>query len=601
MLVAQLVFSSLFFLSLSVETCGGDTGLETNIEPGKVINRSSIPKGSRVQGNLLWGKRVLINWMTLTPGDDIPSETLPGDRLTIAWKGSVKVWANGSFKNLREKDCIYLEGGTEYAVCSDGNEADIIEIYWPSVGLDHSHNDEKFPIGEATYAEVMRTWGMDTMLRPWESGENKQDTSSHYTPAIQPGIVFSYYDLLFCKPNKYPHTRIFQGKRGQACFIRMSQGETIQPVECSDEQFLCVLEGMIEVSFGDSTVHMGRNDVLHLVKGMTHSATADSESTVLAVFGSSQPVFAEVLKKQNEKFHAIIPGGSRPRLCYDGTLKKPGLTFSEGPCWLDGKLYFCNTLLLTHRLKKTDQGGFNTLSSDGIMHVLNRAIQPVGTMPLSNGNIAVTEIFNHGILELTTDGRVVRTIADSFEGTPFGGPNDLVVDAKGGIYFTDPWGGVLSKLPGKAVYYITLSGDVKRLTEWNEYNFPNGCILSPDGSLFYLNAPPGRGGKNRPAVWVYDVNEDGTITNKQKFAEIVYGRTADGLAIDRNGNLYVATGTGGIVIFDKTGGYIGHIHFPKQAQNCVFGGDDLSTLYVTCHNHIYSIQTKMQGVHFPLR
>ena len=76
--------------------------------------------------------------------------------------------------------------------------------------------------------------------------------------------------------------------------------------------------------------------------------------------------------------------------------------------------------------------------------------------------------------------------------------------------------------------------------------------------------------------------------------------SADGMTIDVQGNLYVATQIG-LQIFSAKGKFIGIVNFPLVPVSCCFGGDDMSTIYVTCYDKIYKIQTKVQGVIFPLK
>lgn len=571
-----------------------------NIESCRVINRDNLPKGRGAQGNVIWGNGVLLNWLDVNSDSGIPVETLPGDRMTIVLKGAVRLLADGEVITLSERDCIYLRDGTEYALSPDGLSAEIIELYWPAAILDHSHNDAPFPIGNVTYEAMLNKWNLISMLRPWESLSEKPAGQSQLTePSLEQACPVNINTLQYCRTEKQPLTRIIQGKRGQACFVRMKPGEEERSKVTEEEQFNIVLEGSVEKTVADSTFILNENDVLYLPKGISHGCKAgDNGCEMLAVLTPANREYTRALRERTAHFHSIIPSGAAPKLCYDGVFGKPGLTFTEGPTWLNGRLYFTNTIVFGERPNSESQGCLYVLNHDGSASILNRTMQVVGTYPLPGGNIAACDFTGNAIVELTKNGKLVRVIADSYEGKTLGGPNDLVVDRKGGIYFTDPWGGRMGDVPGKAVYYIRPDGDVIRLTDWDEFMFPNGCILSPCGSLFYLNT---RNRKNNPEIWVYDVLEDGMITNKRKFAEIVFGRTADGLAIDMDGNLYVATGTGGVQIFDKAGGYIGHIHFPKQAQNCVFGDDDLSTLYVTCHSQIYSIQTKMKGYQYPIK
>ena len=92
-------------------------------------------------------------------------------------------------------------------------------------------------------------------------------------------------------------------------------------------------------------------------------------------------------------------------------------------------------------------------------------------------------MFGHRVDRDDDKGRIVRTLASTFEGKSIDGPNDLVADAKGGIYFTDPQFTPEAKKfqPGRAVYYIKPDGKLVRVIPPNDFAMPNGVLLSPDG------------------------------------------------------------------------------------------------------------------------
>ena len=298
-----------------------------------------------------------------------------------------------------------------------------------------------------------------------------------------------------------------------------------------------------------------------------------------------------------DKFSAIIPPDSAPCLVYDGIREKPGLVFTEGPSWINGRLYFSN---IHYRGSRGIQG-LQMLNPDGTLTILNNEVQTEGSSPLPNGNFAICDMRGNRIIEMTTEGEVVRTIANRCDGRPFGTPNDLITDTKGGIYFTQPEG---YSLPGSAVYYIKPDGNVIRVTGWDEFETPNGCMMSPDGSLFYL------GDFSKQWIWEFDVNDDGTLSNKRKFGEIILGDEqqgvgkklspfVDGMTLDTGGNMYLAT-RAGIQIIDPTGLLLGVAVFPKRVVHCVFGGDDLSTLYALCVDQIYTLRTGTKGFQYPI-
>jgi gluconolactonase len=236
-----------------------------------------------------------------------------------------------------------------------------------------------------------------------------------------------------------------------------------------------------------------------------------------------------------------------------------------------------------------------------------------GTKPLPNGHLAVCDMFGHRIVEMTTGGRVVRTIAASYNGKPLDGPNDLVYDAKGGLYFSDPQftADRVKNQPGKCVYYLDPQGKLLRVIEPGTYGMANGVVLSPDGKTLFINNTfddPGRDTDKDNFVWAYDVREDGTLANGRKFAELVLtpdildagtkSTSADGMTIDEAGNLYVCT-YAGLQIFNARGEFVGIVHFPVFPVNCCFGGPDLRTLYVVAYDKVYRVRTGMKGLAYP--
>ena len=330
---------------------------------------------------------------------------------------------------------------------------------------------------------------------------------------------------------------------------------------------------------------------------------------VSAVLGMAAPISGDersaAEERRLERFHAIFPPGTTPKLLHDGGSQEPGLTFTEGPSWMNGRLYFSNYYMFWKPFGSVVEGGPMVMEPDGTFRILNRNMQTCGMIPLGNGNLAVCDIIGYRVIEMSPEGKMVRVLADKYEGIKLDGPNDLVIDAKGGIYLTDPQSGIKKKktLPGRAVFYRTHEGKVVRVTAWNEFVFPNGCVLSPDGKTFYLDD------SGSDTVWAFDVNPDGTLSKKRAFATLVApekekkpGRrsNADGMTIDSLGNIYV-TAYGSLQVFDATGAFLGIVEFPKSPSNCIFGGKDMKTIYVTCTDRIYSVATNVTGLSYPPR
>ena len=171
-------------------------------------------------------------------------------------------------------------------------------------------------------------------------------------------------------------------------------------------------------------------------------------------------------------------------------------------------------------------------------------------------------------------------------------PNDLCLDQKGGIYFSDPTWGTQSQ-DKQAVYYIKPTGECIRIS--GDFMKPNGVCLSPDGKLLYVDD------SNDKNVSVFDVQPDGTAINKRVFCvlKVKTGSVsgADGLKVDTEGNLYIATAVG-VQVFDKNATPLKIITVPETPTNVAFGGNDWKTLFITAGRGLYSIQMDKAGIPF---
>ncbi len=71
--------------------------------------------------------------------------------------------------------------------------------------------------------------------------------------------------------------------------------------------------------------------------------------------------------------------------------------------------------------------------------------------------------------------------------------------------------------------------------------------------------------------------------------------TPDGLCLDQEGNLWVATWASTLEVFAPDGTPWGALPVPQQATNCTFGGTDLRTLYVTAQSGLYETSVSIPG------
>jgi gluconolactonase len=168
--------------------------------------------------------------------------------------------------------------------------------------------------------------------------------------------------------------------------------------------------------------------------------------------------------------------------------------------------------------------------------------------------------------------------------------NDLVVRHDGGMYVTNPGGG--GGGGGSKVWYISPDGKKREVDQG--LRFPNGVTLSPDQTLLYV--------ADFASHWVYSyqVQRDGSLLDKQRFFHLHSPDTADesgadGMRVDRNGRLYVATRMG-IQVCDQAGRVNCIIPTPNgRVANLCFGGADFQTLYATCGDRVFKRKVKVKG------
>ena len=192
-------------------------------------------------------------------------------------------------------------------------------------------------------------------------------------------------------------------------------------------------------------------------------------------------------------------------------------------------------------------------------------------------------------LWMISQDKKVEAIPSLYQGKLLNGPNDLWIDGKGGIYFTDPyykrswWAHSEKPQDIQAVYYFNPDNKtITRLTD--DLVQPNGIVGTPDGKKLFVADI----GANK--TWSYNVNKDGSLSGKKLFCEL----GSDGLTIDSKGNIYL-TGKG-VIVFDRNGRKIGNIEVPESwTANVCFGDKDLKSLYITASKGLYRIRMKVKG------
>lgn len=282
----------------------------------------------------------------------------------------------------------------------------------------------------------------------------------------------------------------------------------------------------------------------------------------------------------------------------------PALT--EGPTVdREGNVYF--TELRSQRIFKLGTDGELTVYRENSHAANGLVIDPQGRLIACEGAAdgqppRVTR----------TDMRTgaVEVLVDTYQGMPLRGTNDVTIDSRGRIYFTDP--------PGSAVYRIDAPGQVARVLSAPDIERPNGIQISPDDKTLYV-IESGAAPLGPRMIRAFDLQADGTARNGRVHFDFP-GRSADGMSVDTQGNLYVSAGLnalappgalaaarawtadalktkGGVYVVSPAGTLLRFIPIPEDViTNNAFGGPDMKTLYVTAGRTIFKVRTEIAGL-----
>lgn len=283
------------------------------------------------------------------------------------------------------------------------------------------------------------------------------------------------------------------------------------------------------------------------------------------------------------------------------------IAFTEGPTVdADGNVFF--TDLRNSRIMR--------LSTDGEVTTFRQpSNQANGLIFDSKGRLLACEGGgDDGLLPRVTRTDMetgdVDVIAESYGGKQLHRPNDLTIDGRERIYFTDrPGPNPTPEQTGvHGVYRVDPDGTIERILTEPEIERPNGIVISPDDQTLYLiEASQVEGGARM--IRAYDLSDEGTVSNMRVFHDFYPGRSGDGMTIDSEGNLYVAAGLQrlrgtaetldtpcGVHVFSPNGDLVEFVAIPEDTiTNAAFGGPDLRTLYVTAGKTLYQFETDVVG------
>jgi gluconolactonase len=204
-----------------------------------------------------------------------------------------------------------------------------------------------------------------------------------------------------------------------------------------------------------------------------------------------------------------------------------------------------------------------------------------------------------------------EVVAETFRGKRFRAPNDVCVDQRGRIWFTDPHyvGSEPIEIAEKGVYRIDPDGTVHRVLSQPIIQKPNGIHVSPDQRTLYVadtnneTGPDGKPGNMQ--LVAFAIRRDGSLENKRVLVDFRPDNGVDGMTMDVHGNVYAAVRSQkdpGIRIYSPTGEELGRIATPSPPTNCVFGrGGEANRLYITMDRGFGRVRLDTIGYHLPSR
>ncbi len=280
------------------------------------------------------------------------------------------------------------------------------------------------------------------------------------------------------------------------------------------------------------------------------------------------------------------------------------VAFTEGPTVdRDGNVYF--TEMVSQRIMKLSANGVLSTFREHSNNANGLLIDPQGRLVACEGadsqRTGIPMKFKPRITRTDVGTGKVEVLADNYQGKPFVGPNDVTIDSKGRLFFTD--------LTGGAVYRIDGPGQLARILAAPDIQRPNGIQISPDDKQLYLIEANGAAGGAR-MIRAYDLRSDGTVGNMRIHYNFYPGRSADGMSIDTQGNLYASAGMNqlrgtsetldtktGVHVISPQGTLLRFIPIAEDfITNNAFGGSDMKTLYVTAGKTLYKIRTEIAGL-----
>jgi gluconolactonase len=226
------------------------------------------------------------------------------------------------------------------------------------------------------------------------------------------------------------------------------------------------------------------------------------------------------------------------------------------------------------------RGPITRVTPDGEVSVWAETEGANGHRILEDGSHLVCDRVRRAVLKLDENGQEMAVAASTCGEAALRHPNDIVLDARGGFYFTDPRRG--QDDPIGRVCYVDAQGQSHIVAQWE--GFPNGITLSPDGDVLYVAE------FSRNEILRFPITAPGEVGPESLFAQLPQGEGVslfgpDGIMFGPEGYLYVAHfGMGTIHVLNAQGELVRSLPAGEKnawSSNLAFGGPNLRTLYIT--------------------
>jgi gluconolactonase len=269
-----------------------------------------------------------------------------------------------------------------------------------------------------------------------------------------------------------------------------------------------------------------------------------------------------------------------------------GCRWAEGPTYFPAGRYLVFSDIPNDRMLRWDEttgavGVFRSPAGYANGHTVDR-----------QGRLISCEQGNRRVTRTEHDGSIT-VLADRYRGKRFNSPNDVVEQADGSVWFTDPSYGIdtdyegiqaESEIGACLVYRVDpASGEVRVVAD--DFVRPNGLAFSLDERQLYIVD------SRRKHLRRFDVADDGTLTGGAVFAECDAG-SFDGMRLDSAGRVWAAAHDG-LHCFDPDGTLIGKLRLPENVSNLTFGGRQRNHLYITATTSLYSLRVNINGATYP--